>query len=410
LGVFVFLVTFLAFFAGRLRNELALTLLGAVFLAIFAWCFLAVLITGAAGRKKGLSLSAGIVTKLVTAGENAEVRITGGAGKLRFFRLPGALIRYELRLATRDQRIINHLFDPQGKESSFPVSKRGAYYGAFDRFTIFDAPGFFHLSFPIPQDGDPRLLAAPRAVEEPLPLPFRSGGTEQRVEPHYRKTDDLTDHRPYVPGDDPRRINWKLYGHAPEGELFVREGENEPPPQARILILIDTQADPSLFTAGEARQAVDLLCENALAAALEFSSQGMDIFIGYSGGEIHNGSLGSHAGIVLAELAAVLARPAALSLLSPEDLPEAPRDLDVLILALPRLSTEPGGLDRFLRNRESTQGADLFFLYDAETPRAAEWETAAEACVRFYNRKMRIRAWKFAVSSAGRTLKSTTSP
>jgi hypothetical protein len=401
--VFVFLVTILAFFAGRLRNELALTLLGAVFLTILAWCFLAVLITGAAGRKKGLSLSAGIVTKLVTAGENAEVRITGGAEKLRFFRLPGALIRYELTLATRDQRIINHLFDPQNKESSFLVSKRGAYYGAFDRFTIFDAPGFFRLSFPIPQDSDPRLLAAPQAVEEPLPLPVRSGGTEQRVEPHYRKTDDLTDHRPYVPGDDPRRINWKLYGHAPEGELFVREGESEPPPQARILILIDTQADSSLFTAREARQAVDLLCENALAAALEFSSQGMDIFIGYSGGKIHNGSLGSQPGIVLAELAAALARPAALPLLSPENLPEAPRDLGVLILALPRVSTGPGGLDRFLRNRESAQGADLFFLYDAETPRAAEWETAAEACVRFYNRKMRTRAWKFAASSAGRS-------
>jgi uncharacterized protein (DUF58 family) len=393
----------LAFAAGRLRQELALSLLGAVFLVILAWCFLAVLILGVIHRKRSLSLSADMVTKLITAGEYGEVRITGGTRGLRFFRLPGVLLRYELKLSTRDGRVIRHIFDPGDGRSIFPVKGRGAYYGANDEFTVSDAPGFFRLSFPARQENNPRILAAPHPAEDPILLPIRSGGTEQRIEPHYRKTDDLTDHRPYVPGDDPRRINWKLYGHGPAGEFFVREGESEPPPQARILILIDTQADPSLFTGEEGREATDLLCQNALAAALEFSSRGMDILLGYTGGELHGGDAVSSGGLAPAELAAALALPATLPLSSADNLPAADGDRSILILALPRSSAEPGALDRFLRSRNPKQETDLFFFYNIESPRSPQWETAADSCVRFYYRKPGIRAWKFATAGTART-------
>jgi hypothetical protein len=256
------------------------------------------------------------------------------------------------------------------------VKERGAYFGDFDIFSISDALGLFRIAFHLPRDASPRLLAAPRAAEELISLPIRSGGTEQRIEPHYRKTEDLTDHRPYVPGDDPRRINWKLYGHGPSGELFVREGESEPPPHARLILLVDTQVDSGLFTAEEGRRGVDNLCENALAAALEFASRGMDILVGYTGGTI----LGEN-------MAAALALPAALPLSSMENLPEVPRDRGVLILALPRSSSEPSALDRFLKGRDSKQGLDLFFLYDSNNSRVAEWEEAAKICANLYGRK-----------------------
>jgi hypothetical protein len=131
---------------------------------------------------------------------------------------------------------------------------------------------------------------------------------------------------------------------------------------------------------------VDNLCENALAAALEFASRGMDMLIGYTGGTIL-GEKEASSGIAPHDLAATLALPAALSLSSMENLPEVPRDRGVLILALPRSSSEPSALDRFLKVKDSKQGVDLFFLYDTDNSRTADWEEAAKICANLYGRK-----------------------
>ncbi|AEF82011.1 conserved hypothetical protein [Leadbettera azotonutricia ZAS-9] len=382
------LITALAFTAGHLRKELALSLLGAIFLTVLVYTFLIVLVLSLVHKKQALSFSADVIAKLVTAGGKAEAHIAKDTEKRRFFRLPGCLIRYEFAFETKDQRHIRHVFDPDipAGRTFFPVKERGCYFGDFDVFSISDALGLFSIAFHLPRDRSPRLLAAPRAAAEIISLPIRSGGAEQRIEPHYRKTEDLTDHRPYVPGDDPRRINWKLYGHGPSGELFVREGESEPPPRARIILLVDTQVDPGLYTVEEGRRGVDNLCENALTAALEFASRGMDMLIGYTGGAIL-GENEASGGIAPHDLAAALALPAALPLSSMENLPEVPRDRGVLLLALPRSSSEPSALDRFLKERDSKQGLDLFFLYDPANSRVAELEEAAKICVNLYGRK-----------------------
>jgi hypothetical protein len=392
LGLFVILIIILAFSAGQIRKELALSLLGAIFLTVLVYTFLVVFILSLIHKKRAFSFSADVITKLVTAGGKGEAHITGNTSKVSFFRLPGVLVRYEFEFITKDRRYIHHVFDPDIPGGTFfLVKERGAYFGDYDIFSITDALGFFRLVFHLPRDGSPRLLVSPRAAEELISLPIRSGGTEQRIEPHYRKTEELTDHRPYVPGDDPRRINWKLYGHGPSGELFVREGESEPPPHAKLILLVDTQVDPGLFTIEEGRRGVDNLCENALAAALEFASRGMDILIGYTGGTILGESSG---GIIPHDLPAALALPAALPLSSMENLPEVPHDRGVLILALPRSSSEPSALDRFLKGRDSKQGLDLFFLYEPDNSRAAEWEEAAKICANLYGRKQFAEAVK----------------
>lgn len=389
LGIFVMLVTLLAFAAGHLRNELALTLLAAVFLTILVYCFAVVFLLALFHRRRLSSISANVMTKIVTAGKEGEVRFTA---KGRFFRLPGVLIRYELKLETLDGRVIRHIFDPalaSAKGTSFfAVRERGAYYGSRDELAVFDVPGFFRLAFPIPQGDDPRLLAVPVPAEESISFSIRSGGEEQRSEPHYLRTDDLTDHRPYIPGDDPRRINWKLYGHA--GDLFVREGEPEPPPHSRLVILLDTQADPGLYNPEESRRAVDILCRNALAAALEFSGQGIEVSIGHTGGKIREGKA--------SELAPALAWPAALPMASPLDLPSLPKArplsgaAGILILALPRAYAESAALDRFLKNRGPDKNVDLLFLYEERNAKAADLKEAAETCAAIYGRKPGIHA------------------
>ncbi|MDR1863013.1 MAG: DUF58 domain-containing protein [Treponema sp.] len=390
------LITCLAFAAGHIRNELALTLLGAVFLTILLYCFAAVFLLSLLHRRRLPSISANVITKTVETGKNGELRFTA---KGRFFRFPGVLVRYELKLETRDGRMIRCIFDPgpaaAAGYNAFAVGERGAYYGPRDELAVFDVPGFFRISFPVPQGDDPRLLAVPLPAEESISFPVRSGGAERRSEPRYRRTEDLTDHRPYIPGDDPRRINWKLYGHA--GDLFVREGEPEPPPHSRLVILLDTQADPGLYNPGEGRRAVDLLCRSALAAALEFSGQGIEVSIGHTGGKIRGGNP--------QELAPALAWPAALPMASPPDLPalpeHSPPSAGILILALPRSYAEPAALDRFLRNLGPGKRADLFFIYGEEHGKAAELKESAEICAALYGRKPGIRAHYAGAPGAG---------
>jgi uncharacterized protein (DUF58 family) len=376
LGGFLLLLAVLALGAGALRKELALTLVGTVFTAVLGYCFTAALVLDCIHRKKSQTLQVRMVQKNIETGKNAEpILYREKAG--RFFRLPGILVRYELQLTTRDRREVRHIFDPDISSgmpaaSTFIVPGRGAYYGSQDRFIICDSLGLFQVSRPIPQDKGPRLLAMPAAAAEVVPVYIQSGGDSRRQTLRYQRTDNLIDHRPYIPGDDPRRINWKLFGHA--GDLFVREGEPEPPPHSRLSILIDTLADPALYSSGAGRQGVDLLCENALAIALEYEYRGMEIMLMFSGEELMNVKPG--------ELAVFLSYPAATLPGTEQELPASPGDRSVLILALPRTIMGTTALDRFLKNRQG-KGADLIFLHN----QGEGLEKYADAAVRFYNEK-----------------------
>jgi hypothetical protein len=393
MGVFILLISILAFTAGGLRNELVLILTGAVFFAALAYCFVLPMVLIFPHRKRARSLSARIVPQEVSAGKTGKLLFSPQAGKKGFFRLPGIVIRYEMNLQTRDGRLIREVFDPDKfrDAAEVPVEKRGAYFGAYDGFTLFDALGLFRIFLPVPQDEGPRLLALPAPAGEFSPPRLRDGGGERRAAPRFLRTDDLIDHRPYIPGDDPRRINWKLYGHA--GDLFVREEEREPPPHGRLTILVDTQTDPALYPAEAGRNGADLLCGYALAGVAAYAEAGMEIAVGYTGGSIRGGSPG--------ELAAALAYPSALPLTGSEELPLPEEGQGILILALPRAyfpAGEPGAagdgksggaeagaaLDRFLKRR-GNRYTDICFLYGEEGPAGAE--AAAETCVNVYNRK-----------------------
>jgi uncharacterized protein (DUF58 family) len=363
--------------------------MNSVLIAVLAYSFLGVLLLAAFHRKKTGALSARPASPKVNAGESGELILPlHGAEAGGFFRFPGITLRYEVKLSTRDGRRVRCIFDPEISDSAisdspasgrdparrgsirFPLPERGAYYGPWDSLVIADCLGFFRLALPVPQDGGPRLLAMPGPAPEPVPVRGRSGGRGRWEAPYFQRTDDFIDHRPYIPGDDPRRINWKLYSHG--GDLLIREGDPEPPPHSRLVILVDTQADPALYSPEEGRRGVDLLCENALALATASLDRGMDVLAGYTGGGLRGGTQG--------ELAEFLAYPAALPLGSPEDLPAAPGGRGALILALPR--TAEGALDRYLKKQDPPAEADPLFLYRGEG-----LDEAAAACVRLYRQK-----------------------
>ena len=408
-GLALIVIALLSLLAGFLRHELALTLLGAVLLAALVYSFLAIFALVLAHRKRAASLSARMSPEYAPAGKHGSVlcfrenaRTFAPAsfpivGKGKFFRLPGILIRYEICFSTKDGRVLRHVFDPDALEhnqSPFTAPERGAYYGPRDKLLILDIFGFFLAALALPQEQGARFLSLPRPAVKPPVIEFHAGGAEQRSQPRFTRTDNLIDHRPYVPGDDPRRINWKLYGHA--GDLFVREGEPEPPPHSKLTLLIDTQVDADLFTAGRftgkdrtarvGRRAVDLLCENALALVMEYTGRGMEIAMGYTGGKIPQ--TGSPA-----ELTVLLAYPAALPLNVPSsdgsvlEFPDVPEDRAVLVLALPHSEAANSALDRFLKKRGKERETDILFLYEGEA-----LDEAAEICARFYVRRPGVRS------------------
>jgi len=155
--------------------------------------------------------------------------------------------------------------------------------------------GFFRFAYRIPSVDGSRLLVSPKAAAEGVSVRAKGGEANRQDSLTLERTDYLIDHRPYVPGDDPRRINWKLYSHG--GELIIRQGEREPPPSSNLTILIDTQYD-SLYSSNRnsAAEAVDLLCESALAI-INNAGKDINIQIGFTGQNEKSGNYINRSGV-----------------------------------------------------------------------------------------------------------------
>ncbi|MDR0383376.1 MAG: DUF58 domain-containing protein, partial [Spirochaetaceae bacterium] len=264
-GFFALFTASFCFAAGLPRNEPVLALSGVLFAVCLAYCFLSVFLLALIHKKNVAALRTSIVPEKVPINGRVALRLSQ---KIYFFQLPAVLIRYKLLLSTKDNKKIECFFGSsffKNAEAEFMALRRGAYYGAHDELAIQDVLGFFYRPLKLYQGIGERLLALPSPAESCPPMPAVAGGADGRSETASRKTDDLTEQRPYIPGDDPRRINWKLYAHA--GELFIRQEERSPP-RSRFILLIDTEADASLYSESEGAAAVDALCRAALSLFL----------------------------------------------------------------------------------------------------------------------------------------------
>jgi uncharacterized protein (DUF58 family) len=395
MGIAILLIIILAFVAPVVWQELAMAMTGADILALWVYCLAMTLLVALLHRRRARSAVIRISPREVAAGGKAEAVYSDFGGWI--IQLPGILVRCRLLLATKDGRHIHHDFKPSGSSSKkaehfFMAEKRGAYFSVYDEFAVFDILGFFRFAYRLPAEDNARLLVSPRVPDEPPPASARAGESTLQPEFSIQRTDNLTDQRPYVPGDDPRRINWKLYGHG--SGLFVREGEFVPPPQSNIIIFIDTEYDPLLYSPAAALQGMDLLCENALAAALVCAERGMEVYTGYPGGVIRGGKS--------TELAASLAWPFASPLPASFEMPAASDKCGILIFALPRTAGENSCLNRFLDNIANRPVELLFFCNGGDdasggtsagsTSANGKLFTVAEACAALYTRRTNVRA------------------
>ncbi len=184
----------------------------------------------------------------------------------RSARLPAARVR--LTLVSGIRRLSIELGLPagaaDGRSIRTPDVIRGLYRPATFVMRFADIFGLVEtrIAGTVPTEGNGavmRVLPYTRAVS--TRFESRGLGALQRDSfLSHRRNDDHTEIRPYHPGDDMRRINWRMYAHT--GDLFVRVGEEVPPPANAIRLLIDPRglAHP---------EAIDVLVACALGMADE---------------------------------------------------------------------------------------------------------------------------------------------
>ena len=114
---------------------------------------------------------------------------------------------------------------------------RGRYFYKRLYLNIRDFAGFFAAAYT-----QPPYLSVPYIVVQPVIPPQKAVFPDLRSRtvndlPSQERTHELYESRPYFPGDDPRKIHWKLYAHT--NTLSIKLGAFEPPPVKRLTIYIE---------------------------------------------------------------------------------------------------------------------------------------------------------------------------
>lgn len=162
---------------------------------------------------------------------------------------------------------------------TFVAARRGAYSLREATLEAVDALGLARARLPVSLEE--RLVVPPAAAprRSGVRTPEEGGASREHLR-QARRSDELLETRRYAPGDDPRRINWKLLAHA--GELFVRLGEDAPPPRARLLAVLDTTENPAL-PESLADAALDALVEDCASELAALLARGCAVDLSLSG-------------------------------------------------------------------------------------------------------------------------------
>lgn len=113
---------------------------------------------------------------------------------------------------------------------------RGIYQVEEYCLKIRDWCGFFEYRIPGDTNRQITVYPASRYLGRGVPV-RRDSLPEKKAFVSWMKDRDFYDARPYFPGDDPRRINWKML--ARHDELFIKEGNSLSPSKKSALLIFD---------------------------------------------------------------------------------------------------------------------------------------------------------------------------
>ncbi|NBB91369.1 MAG: DUF58 domain-containing protein [Spirochaetes bacterium] len=295
----VFLLLSAALLAlGILRSELAVLLWGATFVLLGLYAAVGTLIARSLLAHRFLA----DYDALRVAVEPARVRRTAPAtarirASLPRYRVPGIRLYAGAMLQWRGRvRTTEALVEPDDTtaEVALDTSGRGVWQLAASWFAARDLLGF--CSAPVPAPGSASLTVIPDASDTSVGESEGGAGGEHRIQSGIRRrSEELFETRRYVPGDDPRKINWKMF--ARWNELLVRIGEEVPPPQSRVVCYLYTgPAGSTSAGAPENRspreQALEAAVSAFTGACRSLVQRGVQVGYGF-GGVLDRGTVGA---------------------------------------------------------------------------------------------------------------------
>lgn len=289
--------------AGVARTELSLMVWGGAFLALIAFIALmssgsAILLAGRA-RKEARAGGRPAATIRIAPAPDGVARfleksgVEGEACELvaelgfRLPCLPGCFPRLSARFESATGRKLRFSAPVHSREGELriplPRALRGRYSLVSATLGYSDALGLTTCGIAIEPAEDWLCLPAP-ILPGTGPRPSPGGDKRPRAKAR-KRSDDFFDHKPYAPGDDVRRLNWKLYSHT--GELFVRLGEPVPPPESVFLVAVDTGGGALV---GLRAEVLDLLCSMAAGLIERLEASGATVELAVPGVPLATGS------------------------------------------------------------------------------------------------------------------------
>ena len=231
---------------GTARVDLAALFWGSSFLLVSMYAILASHLTRVLLRRRrdivpGF-LSVSLPSTGLSPGDQGEARISVDVPRSI---PPGFSVRFLLPLAWHSRRIdsIATGLAPGGNSLTllFRALARGAYQSEKVALEIRDVLGFTSNAVEVPLEESLKVFPAVHEEARLLRV-MEEGGEAVKFARRRRRSEDLLEARKYFPGDDIRKLNWKVFAHL--NELFLRIGEETPPPESRILFVLDSTSNP----------------------------------------------------------------------------------------------------------------------------------------------------------------------
>ena len=102
-----------------------------------------------------------------------------------------------------------------------------------------DPFGFFYFDYPL-EEGECISVPPPVSALDVSDIPGRPAASAAAAPRLKEDAEERLERRSYVPGDDPRRLDWKVYART--GEMLVRVGEEAVPDRGRLWLLVVSPA------------------------------------------------------------------------------------------------------------------------------------------------------------------------
>ncbi len=283
-GLFFILVCLIILAVGIINSDLAALFWSAGILTVLILAFISIHITYYLLNRKRVCLNLKVPVNSIFPGDEITIRLET---ELPEIFIPGIIILFNISFNWQNRKpvIFSQILNP-GKNCHSLFSKaikRGYFETERFKLIVRDYFGFFKsfIFFNI----DEKIPVLPNQINADEILNSFRGIDSLEYLKKREITDEFYEIRKYYPGDDPKKLNWKMFAHS--NELFIRKEEETPPPKSNILFIIDLYKT-QIIDRKYADEYLDSLIELANSIILLFLKDNLSAMVYIPGyGDIH---------------------------------------------------------------------------------------------------------------------------